>query len=180
MGSCGVIRRNKTITPISAERIDVAGNIHRYNFGWLSTDTTVGGGTSQGGGGGGVVVESATVKVTGTDVEYNEKTVQEVLPPSFSAPSPDASMGGLTLNTFCKTGTKVRSIVRARAAGESTIVALGSTAYSLKESKTYAGAKGGGGEQSSCEGEGGGAEYADGGSTVIFANGVQTVTEIKG
>jgi len=176
MSGCGVIRKNQTVTPLTTERLDVIGCIHRYNFGWLNTVSTVGDGGG-GGGGGGTVVETATVGLAGMNGSFSEVTTQEILPPSFNTPGVGAPGGGVS--SFCKTGSKTRAVIRTRGYGGTTMVVLGTVPYSQTENKIYAGAKGaGGGGGGGCGGGGGGG--ADGGITVVSANGVTTVTTIKG
>ena len=169
------IRESITLDPISAERLDTMGNIHRYNFGWVKTQKIVGGGDPSG-----EVVDTSTTGISGMSKVFAETTAQEILPPSLETPniSPNTEMAAsIRISSFFKHGIKMRSMVRARAIGMSEIIIMGSQAYSINETKEYADALG---RDSIYEPPSPGREAAEGGMTITIANGVSTETLIKG
>ena len=171
-----VIRESVTIDPISTEELDIEGNIHRYNFGWMVTRTIVGGSNE-----GGIVVESSSTGIAGNASVFEESVTQTILPPSITLPEGVGTVtsmdGGVELGTYYKFGTKKRTYTKSRVFGTSELVVMGESAYSITENKIYANSSGGGVTIS--PGAGGGA-HADGGAQYVAANGVMTITDIKG
>jgi hypothetical protein len=171
------IRESITLDPISSDRMDTAGKIHRYNFGWIKTHKIVGGPQP-----GGVLVESAKTGISGMEQVYDEYTAQSILPASLEVPtvSSNTEMASprVSLNTFFRRGTKYRTLVRSKAIGVSTIITLGSQNFAIEEKKVYADAVGSGGGDAPPDDPT--PQAADGGITITVANGVETTTTIKG
>lgn len=169
------IRESITLDPISTERLDTMGNIHRYNFGWVKTQKIVGDGDPSG-----EVVDSSVTGISGMSTIFSETTAQEILPPSLETPdvSPNTSMySSIKINSFFKYGIKMRAMVRARAVGMSELVIVGMQPYAINETKEYADAIG---VESGYEPPEPENEAAEGGMTITIANGVNTKTLIKG
>ena len=122
-----IIRESITLDPISSERMDVMGNIHRYNFGWVKTSKIVGGPDTKTKPGV-MVVDQSTTGISGDKNVFDDKTTQEVLSPSLDTPEVKHSTvmdKGITLHTFYRFGIKHRTMVRTRAVGKSKILQLG-------------------------------------------------------
>lgn len=169
------IRESVTVEPITSEELDIAGNIHRYNFGWMVTRSIVGGG---GGGGDGIVVEHTTTGISGIGSPFQEIVTQQILPPSLTTPMVGAETemsSGIVVGSYYKTGTKRRMYTKAKVFGTSELIVMGENQFSVIENKVYADAAGGGNQ---IDPSGGGG--ADGGVTISVANGVQTITHIRG
>ena len=168
-----VLRESVVVDPISAEELDIAGYIHRYNFGWMVTRTIVGGGAS-----GGTLIESSSTGVAGTAGSFEESVTQQILPPSIDLPAVGISTGmsgGALVGTYYKIGTKARTYTKSRVFGTSELVVMGVSGFAITENKLYADAAGGGSSVSA-----GGGAFADGGAQYTAANGVLTMTDIKG
>ena len=169
------IRESITLDPITTERLDTMGNIHRYNFGWVKTHKIVGDGSPVG-----QVVDSSTTGISGMAMAFSENTAQEILPPALETPdvAPTTQMASsIVMGSFFKVGIKMRSMVRARAIGTSEILIMGQQAYAINETKEYADAIGNPAAPAS---PASGVEAAEGGVTITIANGVNTKTLIKG
>ena len=167
-------RENISLTPISTERIDTTGAIHRYNFGWVKTHKIIGEEIPQG-----VIIDQSTTGLSGVDRVFSESTTQEILPPGFETPDVETKaemQPGVETGTFFKFGIKKLSFIRTRAIGESEVKILGQQGYKINETKYYADAVG--------EGEltsfGDDIEAVDNGITITAANGTKTTTTIKG
>ena len=161
------------LDPISYEELDINGYIHRYNFGWLLSETIVGGSPS-----GGLVVENTTTMIAGTAGAFNETLSQSILPPSIDMPAINGiSMNsGIVVGSYSRVGSKKRTYTRNRVFGTSELIVMGESQFAVGENKIYADAIGGGGTEVSV----GGGVLADGGAQITAANGVMTITEIKG
>lgn len=170
-----IIRESITVDPISAERLDTQGNVHRYNFGWIKTIRQVGGSTPSG-----TLVEQSETALAGVHIIYEEFTTQSVLPPSLETPDVASSVAmteSRKVGSFQKVGQKYRAMVRARAIGSAEILVLGMQQFSVQETKEYANAIGNPSEASLPAPD---VSAAEGGLTITSANGIQTVTTIKG
>jgi len=169
-----IVRESVVVTPISSERMDVTGAVHRYNFGWIKIHRVVGGDP-----GDGEVIESTSTGISGMSRVFDENVTEEILPPSLETPDVTGSVSatGISVSTFYKIGIKKRAIVRTRAAAPAELIILGALPFSIMEDKLYADAIGNGSEAPTPEG---GPESADGGVTITAANGVITTTKIKG
>jgi hypothetical protein len=169
-----IIRESVTVDPISSERIDTTGAIHRYNFGWVKIHRMVGGTPPAG-----TVVESSVTGISGMDNIFSEVTTQEIFPPSLE--TPDAytvsDPEGVKVTSFFKNGIKKRTMIRTRPIGVSEILVLGQAEFSIVENKVYAGSFGPGAIMAPA---GSGVQAAEGGVTITAANGIVTETKIKG
>ena len=176
------IRESITLDPISSERIDTTGAIHRYNFGWVKTQKIVADGFGDGtddGSGNATVVDQCTTGLSGVGKAFKETTTQEILPPKLETPDvdPDTTMSdGIKMGTFFKFGIKMRTLVRTRAIGKPEVIVMGQQGYSIYESKNYADAIGSNSSKTFKDT----IEAAEGGITITVANGVKTTTKIKG
>ena len=85
---------------------------------------------------------------------------------------------GVKFNTFYRFGIKYRTMVRTRAVGKSKILQLGKQPYSVVEKKEYADAMGSSKDDLSLPAIA--YQAAEGGINISIANGVKTVTTIKG
>ena len=169
------IRESVTVDPISTERLDIAGNIHRYNFGWVKTTRIVGGLI-----GDGEIVETSNTSIAGVTHQFLENVTQEILPPSLETPDVTANtimVAPKTVASFQKVGIKKRAMVRARAVGNSELIIIGSQQFGIAEEKEYAQAVG---SPSSAAVPDPAVAAGEGGMTISVANGVLTKTRIKG
>ena len=168
------------IDPISSEELDINGNIHRYNFGWMVTRTGVS--LDSGIQLPGVITEETTTGISGNNRVFYEKVSQEILPPSLDLPesvSTTTSMeSSITVGTYYRFGRKKRLYTKASVFGISEIVPMGESPFSISEQKEYANAIGPGSPAPSHSG--GETSHADGGAQYTIANGVKTMTDIKG
>ena len=168
------------VDPIASEELDINGNIHRYNFGWMVTRTMVS--LDSGVGVPGTVTESTTTGISGNVNEFYEVVTQEILPPSLDAPdniSTNTDMEDpVSVGTYYRHGRKKRVYTRSRVFGTSEIVPMGESPFSISEHKIYANAIGAGSPAPTHSG--GETAHADGGAQYTIANGVKTVTDIKG
>ncbi len=169
------------VDPISSEELDIAGNIHRYNFGWMVTRTivTIGGSASLPG----LRTESTTTAISGNNKLFSETVTQQILPPSLDLPGGAGVTTGversMSIGTYYRIGRKKRTYTKARVFGTSQIVALGETPFAVLESKEYANAMSSGGAPG-VPGFGDSTGHVDGGAQYTIANGVKTKTDIKG
>ncbi len=168
------------VDPISAEELDIDGNIHRYNFGWMVTRTIV----SIGGMADipGVITETTETGISGNDKVFYEKVTQEILPPALDAPT-DIGMTTVmqqsgSIGTYYRTGRKKRQYTKAKVFGTSEIISMGETPFAVLEQKEYADVSAG--TLSVYLPDIGESNHADGGAQYTIANGVKTTTEIKG
>jgi len=171
-----IIRESINVDPITTERLDTMGNIHRYNFGWLKTHTIVGDSPEPDG----VTLNSAQTGISGMERTFTEVTAQSILPPSLETPEVTASTSmndGISVGSFYKSGVKFRAMIRSRAIGTSEIIVMGQQTYGIQERKHYADAMGRTDDSSMPNPE---TETAEGGVTISIANGIKTTTEIKG
>jgi len=170
-----IIRENITVTPVTTERIDTVGAIHRYIFGWTVQHTITSFDSTMPDG---IIVDSSSVLVQGYDRQMNEVTGISILPPSLEVPDVSANTGisGVKVVSFVKEGEKARVYTRIRVSGDNELIEYGLSPYSVYETKSYADAMGDG------QSDGGGAEGegAEGGIIVTAANGVLTETKMKG
>lgn len=171
-------REQITLDPISSERMDCAGNIHRYNFGWLETKTIVGEKALPPSGANTALIETSTTRIAGQSISFEESVVQIMHPASLKKPkiSSNISMtNSIDITTYTKVGTKYRTMIRSRASGKSELIGLGSNDFALIETKSYAGAIGTGAVVNPAV-----EEYSDSGASIVVANGVKTETQLKG
>ncbi len=169
------VRESITVDPITAERMDVMGSIHRYNFGWVKTHRIVGAGAGEG-----QLIETSVTGISGMAQTFVETVYQEILPPSLETPDVAANTvmsQPVKVGSYFKYGMKMRTMIRAKAVGTSEIIVMGSQGFSIDEEKEYADAVGAGG---GTPGNNNGPEAAEGGITISVANGVLTKTTIKG
>ena len=172
-----IIREVANLTPISSERVDTNGNIHRYNFGWNLQRTLVHTGEEKISG---TVVDKSTVLIQGYDQEMIEESSIELLPPSLQTPDVKISTtqeSAVKVGSYYKEGVKKRVYTRIAVSGKNKIIEYATTPYSLTESKEYADAIGKGDGFSPPTPE---REAAEGGAIISAANGVITKTIIKG
>ncbi len=168
-----IIRESVSLDPISSERMDTTGAIHRYNFGWIKLHRVVGGAP-----GGGEIIESSITGISGVNTMFEETASQELLPPSLETPDVQGAVvvSGVGVTSFYKNGIKKRTMVRSRAIGSSEILLLGQSSFSIVEDKIYADAFGPGLQLT----PGSDVQAAEGGVTITAANGIVTQTKIKG
>ena len=184
-----MIREFITVDPISAERMDLAGSIHRYNFGWIKTVRSVTvagkekpqepGEPDDPGDDKKLTTETSDTQISGFSKKLSETVVQEVLPPSLTVPEviPSTTMhDGYELTTYARKGTKKRLITRVRPFGTSKLIPLGDFPFAVIEDKEYADAISGAETPVVAPDS----SIADGGVTVSIANGIKTYTTIKG
>ena len=175
------IRETAMIDPISSEELDIDGNIHRYNFGWMVTRTIVG--LEDDASPSGTITESTTTGISGNTNTFHEVVTQEILPPSLDLPEGVATttemQASITVGTYYRYGTKKRVYTKAKVFGTSEIVVMGESPFSISEEKEYADAIGPG-SPAPAHGGGGEVVHADGGAQYTIANGVKTKTDIKG
>ena len=175
-----MVRETVMIDPISSEELDINGNIHRYNFGWMVTRTAVS--LSADMSLPGVITEETTTGISGNNKVFHEKVSQEIYPPSLDLPSDVSVMTGMdssiTVGTYYRFGRKKRLYTKSRVFGTSEIVPMGESPFSVSEQKEYANAIGPGSPAPSHSG--GETSHADGGAQYTVANGVKTMTDIKG
>ena len=168
------------IDPISSEELDINGNIHRYNFGWMVTRTIVS--LDSGVNIPGEITEETTTGISGNEKVFYEKVTQEILPPSLDLPENIVTntemQNSISVGTYFRHGRKKRMYTKARVFGTSEIVTMGESPFSISEQKEYADAIGPG--SPAPEHVGGETLHADGGAQYTIANGVKTVTDIKG
>ena len=179
-----IVRETATVDPMSSEELDIEGNIHRYNFGWMVTRTIVSldDGTSIEGD----IVEETITGISGNDKIFYEKVSQEILPPGINTPT------GVELNTdmedsasfetYFRFGRKKRVYTKAQIFGTSKIVTMGESQFSINESKEYANVIATSETPSvpSAPANDENVTHADGGARYTIANGVKTMTDIKG
>ncbi len=174
-----IVRETASVEPISSEELDIEGNIHRYNFGWMVTRNMV----TMGGQGSipGFITEATVTNISGNDKTFYEVVTQEILPPSLDLPanvSTNTQMeSSILIPTYVRTGRKKRSYTKASVFGVSKIVEMGETPFAVIESKEYANAIGGGISVPTTSEV---SNHADGGAQYTIANGVKTMTDIKG
>lgn len=174
------VRETIMVDPISSEELDIEGNIHRYNFGWMVTRTMVSlkseieiPGT---------VTEETTTGISGSEQVFYEKVSQEILPPSLDLPTDIETStemeSSISVGTYFRYGRKKRVYTKALVFGTSELIAMGESPFSMSEQKEYADAMGPG--SPTPEHKGGETMHADGGAQYTVANGVKTMTDIKG
>ena len=120
--------------------------------------------------------------ISGNEKVLHEKVTQEILPPSLDLPEgivTNTQMeDSVSVGTYFRYGRKKRMYTRARVFGTSEIVTMGESPFSISEQKEYANAIGSG--SPAPEHIGGETLHADGGAQYTVANGVKTITDIKG
>ncbi len=175
-----IVREAITVDPIASEELDINGNIHRYNFGWMVTRTIV---AVEGASPiSGTVTERTTTGISGNNKIFNEIVSQEILPPSLDLPEDIAveteMVDAVSVGTYYRYGRKSRTYTKSRVFGTSEIVVMGETPFAILEVKEYADAMGPGAPAPTVGGDS--PAHADGGAQYTIANGVKTITDIKG
>jgi hypothetical protein len=173
-----MIREFITVDPISSERMDNSGAIHRYNFGWIKTQRLIAIDPQEGEG---VAVEKSLTAVSGYDSPLNEVVYQEVLPPSLQVPQEIKTRthmeNSIRVPTYSRIGVKTRLLTRVMPMGGTELVETGKVAFSVVENKEYADAIGESAPELKIIEE---VAAGDSAMTISVANGIKTSTKIKG
>jgi len=170
-----IIRENITVTPITSERVDTTGAIHRYVFGWTVQHTIT---SFDGTAPDGTLVDSSAVMVQGYERPMSEMTSIKILPPTLEVPDVEANtdINGVEVASFVKEGEKTRVYTRVRVNGNNEVVEYAAAPYGVYETKEFADAMG----NDWTFGERDPTSAAEGGVIVTAANGVLTKTKMKG